>query len=69
MIYANRAINCDVSIRKDEYGFHFCVVGNVSKTQFVVPTLKEAINECLWLRTLGVDIPDFVIEKLRSEDV
>ena len=67
MIYANLAINCDVSIVEQEDGFHFYVLGNVSKREFIIPTKSEAIKECIWLRTLGVDIPDHVIKKLRSE--
>lgn len=69
MIYANLAINCDVSIYESEDGFHFYVLGNVSKRKFIVSTRSEAIKECFWLRTLGVDIPDHVINKLRSQDV
>lgn len=69
MKYAHLAINCDVSISKDEDGFHFYVLGNVSEKQFVIKELSEAIKECIWLRSLGVDIPDHVINKLRSEDV
>ena len=69
MIYANLAINCDVSIHENEDGFHFYVLGNVSEREFIVSTRSEAIKECVWLRTLGIDIPDHVINKLRSEDV
>lgn len=69
MKYANLAINCDVSIFEAEDGFYFYVLGNVSKKEFFIPTIGEAINECLWLRTLGVQIPDHVIEKLRNDNV
>ena len=69
MKYANLAINCDVSIYKKDDGFHFYVLGNLSRNEFVIPTINEAINECLWLRTLGVQIPDHIINKLRNVDV
>ena len=67
MIYASLTINCDVSIVEQEDGFHFYVLGNLHKNDFIVPNRHEAINECLWLRTQGIDIPNYVIEKLRNE--
>ena len=64
-----QSIDCDVSISVMDYGYQFKVNANLSKTTYVIPTKNEAINECIWLRTLGVKIPDYVIDKLRSEDV
>ena len=52
-----------------DYGYQFKVNADLSKTTYVIPTKNEAINECIWLRTLGVKIPDYVIDKLRSEHV
>ncbi len=69
MKYANLAINCSVSIYREDDGFHFYVLGNAHTKNFIIPTIGEAINECLWLRTQGVMIPDHVIEKLRNDNV
>jgi hypothetical protein len=67
MIYAELTTDCDVSIYKNDQGFHFYTRANLISNNFCISTKNETINECMWLRTLGLKIPDYVIENLRNE--
>ena len=66
MIYSRFAINCDVSIYEDEDCIYIYQIG---KDKVITHTIKETIDKCLELRDNGVHIPNYVFEKLRSEDV
>lgn len=69
MIISDISEDCDVYICEEEGRFHFLVNGNLLKNQFVLPNVNEAIKECLWLRTLGIEIPECVIDKMRNDNV